>query len=117
MGGAVLDVEHVVLGLIADDVAVLRDGFVAGWTMQRVQGELVGTIVASEKVLDGPVDLGRRLDQVLLRAAAEADSLGSIDIDVEHIVLAVLESEGLGGETLRAAGLTRAKVLHGISQR
>lgn len=47
---------------------------------------------------------------VLEAAFAEASSLGEDKVGTEHIVLAVLQSEGPGGEVLRGMGLKKDSV-------
>jgi ATP-dependent Clp protease ATP-binding subunit ClpB len=57
---------------------------------------------------------GGRASRVLVQAADEASKLTDDYVSVEHVILALIEDAGAAGKVLRAAGVTRDKVLSAL---
>ena len=87
------------------------------WTVARLKGRLASMGASFQEPLrTGSVRAGASLTRVLLQAAAEADALNAQDIDVGHILLALIGDESSSGDLLREAGLEREQVVSFLVQ-
>ena len=112
-----VDIEHVLAALTESPDGIVPALIIqAGVSLDALTAEL-------EKLLDripqvsgpasGPdhVYVTQRLSQVLTRAEDEAKELKDDYVSVEHVLLAMLEDEGVTGRLLRDHGLGRERLL------
>lgn len=106
LGHAVVGTEHLLLGLLADefsDVAALlrRAGVTASATRHMVAEVVVVAEVAAEAEPGAPIDLTARARRAIDRAGRFARRALADDVTDEHLLLGVLDVEGLACQVLR----------------
>jgi ATP-dependent Clp protease ATP-binding subunit ClpB len=119
-GGTHLEAEHMLLGVLEVRAAGITRFTTPDWTAQHIQDRLIALLSSLDPQKlppDASVPAGASLGRVLLRAAAEADGLGSKDILIEHITLALVSDAGSAGQVLREAGIDREQILLSLRQR
>jgi ATP-dependent Clp protease ATP-binding subunit ClpB len=106
-----VDVEHLVLALLAQEDGVARPllekiGADPGQVASRVEDELRGV----PRVQGGEQHLAQRLAKALDRAEAEAKRLKDDYVSSEHLLIAAAEEKGGAGEALKGAGATADRI-------
>src|SRR5262245_7382017 len=117
-GHAQIDVEHLATALLG------QDGGVAPRVVEKAGGNAASIVQRLQQALDrlprvsgpgapaGQLYVSPRVNDVLTRAEAEAQRMKDEYVSVEHLLLALAEvKDGAAAEALRAAGLTREKLL------
>ncbi len=114
---ASLDAEHLMLALVEQ-----KDGVIPP-LLDRIGADPVELAAAVRKVLAAKpkvhgdaaqLTMAPRLSKVLNRAEREADGLKDEFTSTEHLLLALLETEGEARELLAKRGVTRDAVLEGL---
>ncbi|HEY9592874.1 MAG TPA: Clp protease N-terminal domain-containing protein, partial [Spirochaetia bacterium] len=112
-----LDVEHLLLALLEQ-----KDGVVPP-LLERIgadAGEMAGAVRAALKNKPkiygdaAQLTMAPRLSRVLNRAEQEADALQDEFTSTEHLLLAMMESDGEARDILRARGVTRESALEAL---
>jgi ATP-dependent Clp protease ATP-binding subunit ClpB len=118
LGHPQIDVEHLAVALLTQEGGVAarmaeRAGVSPAALAQRLQQALERLPrVSGPGASGGQVYISPRLDQVLRAAETEAQRMKDEYVSVEHLLLAIAGlGDGAVAEALRAAGLTREKVL------
>jgi len=106
-----IDVEHLVLALLAQDQGIARPildkiGAEPSLVASRVEDELRNV----PKVAGGEPYLAHRLAKVLDRAEDEAKKLKDEYVSTEHLLLAAAQEKTGAGEALRSAGATAERI-------
>ena len=117
-----IDVEHLLSALLAQDQgiapAILQK---AGADVARLREE-TERLLAKLPQVSGPggapeqVYMTGRLNQVMVRAEDEAKKLKDDYTSVEHLLLAMAQDGGGVGDSFRAAGVTREKLLTALKE-
>jgi ATP-dependent Clp protease ATP-binding subunit ClpB len=107
--------EHILAALLEQDGGVAGALVTkAGTDIAALEGNL-GDALARLPRMTGSADVqpqfSPRSSRVLVQAGEEAKKLSDEYVSVEHLILALLEENGAVGRPLRAAGLTRDKLL------
>src|SRR5213594_1675855 len=113
-----IDAEHLAVALLT------QDGGVAGRVVEKAGGNPAALAQRLQQALErlprvsgpgapaGQVYVAPRANDVLTKAEAEAQRMKDEYVSVEHLLLALAEiKDGTVAEALRAAGLTREKLL------
>jgi ATP-dependent Clp protease ATP-binding subunit ClpB len=113
----VLDVEHLLLALLEQKDGVIlplldRIGADAG----EIAGAVKEALARKPKVHGDAAQLSMspQLSKILNKAEQEADGLKDEFTSTEHLLLAMLETEGGAREILRARGVTRDATLEAL---
>ena len=115
--GTEIGSEHMLSGILEVAPDLIRRHASPDWTVARLKGRLASMGVSFQKPLrNSSVRLGASLTRVLFRAAVEADALNAQDIDVGHILVALIGDESSSGDLLREAGLEREQVVSFLVQ-
>src|SRR5437867_2450316 len=117
-GDAQIDVEHLAVALLN------QDGGVAPRMVEKAGGKPASLVQRLEQALDrlprisgpgapaGQVYIAPRVNEILTGAETEAQRMKDEYVSVEHLLLALADlKDGTVAEALRAAGLTREKLL------
>jgi ATP-dependent Clp protease ATP-binding subunit ClpB len=117
-GHAQIDVEHLAAALLS------QDGGVAPRIVEKAGGNPASLVQRIEQALErlprvsgpgapaGQVYIAPRVDQILNGAQTEAQRMKDEYVSVEHLLLALADlKDGAVADALRAAGLTRDKLL------
>jgi ATP-dependent Clp protease ATP-binding subunit ClpB len=117
-GHAQIDVEHLAVAVLS------QDGGVAPRIVEKAGGNPASLVQRLQQALDrlprvsgpgapaGQMYIAPRANEVLTGAEAEAQRMKDEYVSVEHLLLAVANlKDGAVAEALRAAGLTREKLL------
>jgi len=117
-GNSQIDAEHLAVALLSQDGGVAprlveKAGGNPGSLRDRLQQAMEKLPrVTGSGVSSGQIYLAPRLDQVLNAAETLAQQMKDEYVGVEHLLLALAEvRDGAVAEALRAAGLTREKLL------
>ena len=62
------------------------------------------------------MSISSRLNSVLGKAEAEAKQMGDEYVSVEHLLLAIVESDGPAGEILKEFGLHRSRLTMALQE-
>ena len=104
--------EHVVLGLLHEPEGLAAKAIAAlGVSPETAREALVAALpsATADEQVPGHIPFAPRAKKVLELALREALTLGHNYIGTEHILLGVLEEEGLGGSTLSGLGITKER--------
>ncbi|HYS15658.1 MAG TPA: ATP-dependent chaperone ClpB [Candidatus Binatia bacterium] len=117
-GHAQIDVEHLAVALLS------QDGGVAPRIVEKAGGNPASLVQRIEQALDrlprvsgpgapaGQVYIAPRVNEIMTGAETEAQRMKDEYVSVEHLLLALADlKDGAVAEALRAAGLTREKLL------
>ena len=116
--GAVIEPEHVVLGVLRADKSLIAAQLKADWTVERVRSELKGQLTSLERALpmDVEVPIAPVVRALILRAVEIADRLGHRDIEPGHLLAALLQDEtSSAGRVLRDSGISSDSILQGLT--
>jgi hypothetical protein len=108
LGGRIIESEHVLLGLLREDNAVVTR-FASDWpAVEQIRAEITKRVSIGEKL---PVSVDLPLSEegkhILSYAEDEAGRLNHVHIGTEHLLLGMLrETNSLAAEILHAHGLT-----------
>lgn len=110
---SLLDPEHLLLGLIEDDkcfcVEIIEK---AGLSLEELRQELKDLISRKPKVTgSGQVYLSTKTNNLLLRAEKIAQSMKDEYISVEHILMALFDTQSHAKDLLLAKGLSKEKLM------
>jgi ATP-dependent Clp protease ATP-binding subunit ClpA len=112
-GGARLEIEHVLLGVLQEIGATIELLLAPDWSLQRIRDRLIESLPASPRLATSiEIPFSPASKMILQGAANEADDLGDQNIRPEHILLALLADMGDSGQLLRQAGMTRESILN-----
>lgn len=119
-----VDVEHLLAAILAQDggigPAICRKADIdPGNVLRKVKDELERLPkVTIEGYAGNPnqVYITGRLNRILAQAENEAKMLRDEYISVEHLLLAMTEDGGTTGRILKAAGLTRERLLKALQE-
>ncbi|MFI5367584.1 MAG: ATP-dependent chaperone ClpB [Spirochaetia bacterium] len=113
----VMDVEHLLLALLEQ-----KDGVILP-LLDRIGVDAGGIATAVKEALDrkpkvhgdaAQTSMSPQLSKVLNKAEQEADGLKDEFTSTEHLLLAMLETEGNAREILRSRGVTRDATLEAL---
>ena len=120
-GSPRIDTEHILLGLLREDVALMRETFVSGpvnlATQVRAEFEKV---VKRGKTIPTSVEMPLTTDSenLLKFATEEADRLGHRNVGTEHLLLGILRlQDSLAARLLVAKGANAAAIRERVSKR
>lgn len=120
-GSPCIDTEHILLGLLREDVALMRETFVSGpanlATQVRAEFE---KIVKRGKAIPTSVEMPLTTDSenLLKFATEEADRLGHRGVGTEHLLLGILRlQDSLAARLLVAQGANAAAIRDRVSKR
>lgn len=110
---SLLDPEHLLLGLLEDDgcfcVEILEK---AQLSVAKLREELRDAIAKKPKVSGSDqVYLSNKTNNLLVRAEKSAQSMKDEYVSVEHILMALFETQSQARELLLSQGLTKDKLL------
>jgi ATP-dependent Clp protease ATP-binding subunit ClpB len=121
-GQSQIDVEHLAVALLA------QDGGVAPRVVEKAGGNPAALLQQLQRALErlprvsgpgaqpGQVYIAPRVNEVLTGAEAEAQRMKDEYVSVEHLLLALAAlKDGAVADALRAAGLTREKLLDAVA--
>jgi heme-degrading monooxygenase HmoA len=103
-GGAAIESEHLLLGVLRESEAVLR--FTRD-TADTIRARLARALVARERVPPSvEIPFSPSCKDVLAQTAIEADRLNNLVVRPEHIVIAILvKTDGAAAQALREAAV------------
>ncbi|MCS7011392.1 MAG: ATP-dependent Clp protease ATP-binding subunit [Anaerolineales bacterium] len=107
---ALIGTEHILLALLEED------GGVAGRVLRELgletnrAREMIARLGGIGNFAGGPVDLAPETQRMLQTALEEAQRMGHHYVGTEHLLLAVMQSGGLGAEVLRRLGVTDEQI-------
>ena len=117
-GHAQIDVEHLAVALLS------QDGGIAPRIVEKAGGNPASLVQRLQQALErlprvsgpgapaGQVFIAPRVNEILTGAETEAQRMKDEYVSVEHLLLALADlKDGAVSEALRAAGLTREKLL------
>ena len=109
-GSSYIETEHLLLGLIREDKALVRMFLGQGNVEAEIRAEIEGNITRQERISTSvEVPLGDECREVLKLAGEEAERLAHHHIGTEHILLGILRVErSLAARLLLARGLKLA---------
>jgi ATP-dependent Clp protease ATP-binding subunit ClpC len=114
LGGPMIEVEHILLGLLRENPELFGQFFPAAQTAAAaIRAEIEQSKPVSEK-LSASVDLplAPSAKRVLMNAAAESEKRNHRHIGVEHLLLGVMQEEAsLASQALMRHGLTAERVV------
>lgn len=109
LGHDILDPEHVLVGLLEDELVkeILEalDG-----DLERARADALRAIGVGEAVVSGPIPLTPRTKKVFELAWDEARALGHGYVSTEHLLIGVAAEAGKGADILSDAGLDAARL-------
>lgn len=111
-GSPVIETEHLLLGVMREDKALIGHFLPLDFSAARVRAEVEGRTPVREK-LGATIDLplSNETKRVLAYAAEEAERLGHRHIGTEHLLLGLLREETSGAaKMLREAGVSLKQV-------
>jgi ATP-dependent Clp protease ATP-binding subunit ClpA len=117
--GAVIEPEHVVLGVLRADKSLIAARLKADWTLERVRSELKGQLTSAGQALPVHVEVpvAPAVRALIFRAAEIADRLGHRDIEPDHLLAALLQDEtSSAGRVLRDSGISLDAILEGLTR-
>ena len=112
-----VEVEHLLASLLAQD----------GGVVQQVIAKVGDNFAAAERIINDELErmpkvyggsepgISPRLRKLLEDAWREMDTFHDEYLSVEHLLLAMFDVEGAAQRALKAAGLTRDKVLQALT--
>ena len=113
---AQLEPEH-----LLEALAWQEDGVVApllkklGVSMDSLRSELDRHFSSQPKVDGRQLSLSPRLDAIFSQAEKEADQFKDEYVSTEHLLLALVASDGLAGELLRRQGASKDSILKALA--
>lgn len=120
-GSPCIDTEHILLGLLREDVALMHEIFVSGpvdlATQIRAEFEKV---VERRKPIPTSVEVPLTMasKNLLKFAAEEADRLGHRNVGTEHLLLAILRlQDSLAAKLLMSRGANASAIREQVSKR
>lgn len=119
-GGVRLEAEHIALGILEVNPASVARFTEPAWTVTAMKARLSASVVSRERIPESSeesVPVGASLARVLLQAAREADRVGSQDVGLEHVILALARDNGTAGQILREAGVDAEEVARSLRSR
>jgi hypothetical protein len=104
-GSSVIDTEHILLGLLREDTALLRR-YVGGFQATEIRTEIEGAITRGAPISTSvEVPLAAGAKKILYFAGEEADRLGHRHIGTEHVLLGIFRlPDSLAARVLLARG-------------
>ncbi|MHB8484162.1 MAG: Clp protease N-terminal domain-containing protein [Candidatus Acidiferrales bacterium] len=120
-GSPCIDTEHILLGLLREDVALMREALVSGSVnlAAQVRAEFE-KVVKRGKAIPTSVEMPLTTDSenLLKFATEEADRLGHRDVGTEHLLLGILRlQDSLAARLLMAKGANPAAIRERVSKR
>ena len=108
--------EHLLLSLLRQPDGLVRPLLEKLEVSPRLIEEQLDADLAKRPKISGARDqyLGSELRTVLSSAEAEMSKLKDEFVSVEHFLLALVASQSAAGRTLRAAGITREKLMKAL---
>jgi ATP-dependent Clp protease ATP-binding subunit ClpC len=100
--------EHVLLGLLTNGSAASRTLTEAGVTLTAARNkvsEAVGESAPARRLPNGPLPRTPRVARALGRSSRFAHARGSELVTSEHVLMGVLDVEGIAGQVLRGLGV------------
>jgi ATP-dependent Clp protease ATP-binding subunit ClpC len=100
--------EHVLLGLLTNGSAASRTLTEAGVTLTAARNkvsEAVGEVAPARRLPNGPLPRTPRVARALGRSSRFAHARGSELVTSEHVLMGVLDVEGIAGQVLRGLGV------------
>lgn len=120
-GSPCIDTEHILLGLLREDVALMQEAFVSGpanlATQIRAEFEKV---VKRGKIIPTSIEMPLTADSenLLKFATEEADRLGHRAVGTEHLLLGILRlQDSLAARLLIAKGANAAAIRERVAKR
>jgi ATP-dependent Clp protease ATP-binding subunit ClpB len=115
-----IEPEHLLLGLLSDPEGVVYPLLhKLGVSPREIRDRVEAEIDRLPKVFAGgaaETRLSPGLVGVLDRAEQEMRDLGDEYVSTEHLLLALVETDGRAGDALRGAGLARGPVLEALAE-
>jgi ATP-dependent Clp protease ATP-binding subunit ClpB len=121
-GNQQVDVEHLLAALLEQESGLASSLLKkAGVNVESLARQVETELERLPKVsgpAGGPdqVYVTTRLNRVLTRAEDEAKTLKDEYVSIEHVLLAALDDGGAAGRALKAAGLTRERLMQALRE-
>jgi len=107
-GGLVVAPEHLLLAIVQKDWKSVASLVSPGWTQPRFEACLTDNFEASPRIgTDVEIPFDQRVHPLLERAKMLA---GEQQIQIEHLLVALVDDSGNAGRCMRRAGITRARI-------
>jgi uncharacterized protein (TIGR02246 family) len=106
-GSKCIDTEHLLLGLLREDVSLARKFLCEQAGIETIREEIESEITRGERISTSvEIPLSEESKRILRNAGKEADRLGHKHIGTEHLLLAIFsEKDCLAARLLRERGL------------
>jgi ATP-dependent Clp protease ATP-binding subunit ClpB len=112
----VLDSEHLLAAVVETDDGIPAETLRRlGVDLPALRAELAAILNRRAKIQGGSLTADKRFTAVLERAAAEARRLQDEYVSTEHLLIAIAEGGGEGGQLLDRQGASREAILQALS--
>lgn len=117
LGSKYIEPEHLLLGIFREDKA-LTNRLVGGIDKQEsIRKEIVDRLYLGDKVSSSvDIPMSKRSDAAVAVAEKERIRMADARLETHHLLLGILQVEGLGAETLQSRGITLDSARSTLSQ-